>query len=198
MTPLVLILRVLAAALLGSVHPAPFTAPVPTPIGRGPGFELTTGARADSAAPIGRLRCSSAAGRWEDAHLEVFARGRVVIIPPGIGIARPRVQVGAAVRGGRCSYPVRTTDPTGVIRFRPGRGLTLGDVFAVWGQPLRRHRLCGFTSARPVRVYVAGRRIRGAAASLPLRRHEEIVVEIGPRVPPHIAYVFAPGRAATA
>ena len=198
MSPLVFILRMLIAALLGSVHPAPFTPPVATPIGRGARFELHTGARADRAAPIGRLRCSRAGGRWEDAHLEVFARGRVVIIPPGVGIARPRVQVGAAVRGGRCSYPVRTTDPTGVIRYLPGRGLTLGDVFAVWGQPLGRHRLCGFTSARPVRVYVGGRRITGALAGLPLRLHEEIVVEIGPRVPPHVAYVFAPGRAATA
>ena len=109
----------------------------------------------------------------------MFALGRVVIIPPGVGVARPRLQVGAAVSGGRCSYPLRTTDPTGVIRFRPGRGLTLGDVFAVWGQPLSRHRLCGFASADGVRVYVGGRRFTGAPAAVPLRRHEEIVVEIG-------------------
>jgi hypothetical protein len=198
MTSLVLILQVLAAALLGHGHSAVPTLPVATPIGRGPRFALHTGARADRAAPIGRLRCTSAAGRWEDAHLEVFAQGRVVIIPPGVGIARPRVQVGAAVSGGRCSYPMRTTDPTGVIRFRPGRGLTLGDVFAVWGQPLAGHRLCGFASAGAVRVYVGGRRFRGAPARALLRRHEEIVVEIGPRVPPHASYVFANGRAATA
>jgi hypothetical protein len=198
MTSLVLILRVLAAALLGpGHHPVP-TLPVATPIGRGPRFALQTGARADRGAPIGRLRCTPAAGRFQDAHLEVFARGRVVIIPPGVGVARPRVQVGAAVSGGRCSFPLRTTDPTGVIRFRPGRGLTLGDVFAVWGQPLSQHRLCGFQSADGVRVYVGGRRFTGAPAAVPLRRHEEIVVEIGRRIPPHVSYVFAQGRAATA
>jgi hypothetical protein len=198
MTSLVLILQVLAAALLGHGHHSVPALPVATPIGRGPRFALHTGARADRAAPIGRLRCTSVAGRWEDAHLEVFARGRVVIIPPGVGIARPRLQVGAAVSGGRCSYPLRTTDPTGVIRFRPGRGLTLGDMFAVWGQPLVRHRLCGFASAGPVRVYLGGRRFTGAPTAVPLRRHEEIVVEIGARVPPHSSYVFARGRAATA
>jgi hypothetical protein len=198
MTALVLILRVLAAALVGPVHPAAPTLPVATPIGRGHRFALQTGARADRGAPIGRLRCTATAGRWEDAHLEVFALGRVVIIPPGVGIARPRSQVGASVGKGRCSYPLRTTDPTGVIRFRPGRGLTLGDAFAVWGQPLSRHRLCGFASHHRVRVYLGGRRFMGDPASVALRRHEEIVVEIGRYVPPHVSYVFAHGRAATA
>jgi hypothetical protein len=93
---------------------------------------------------------------------------------------------------------VRTTDPTGVIRYRPGSGLRLGDVFAVWGQALGRHRLCGFHSRAGVRVYVDGRPWAGRPAALRLRRHDEIVVEIGPVVPPHAAYLFADGKAATA
>jgi hypothetical protein len=129
----------------------------------------------------------------------VFARGRVLLLPPGIGIARPRQAAGAAIRGGRCAYPVRTTDPTGVVRYRPGRGLALGDLFAVWSQPLSRHRLGGFRSAGVVRVYVGGRRVTGSPAAVPLRRRAEIVVEIGRYVPPHRFYVFpAGGRAATA
>jgi hypothetical protein len=183
------------AALLAGAAPA---APVATPIGRGPAFELGTGARADRAAPIGAMRCTRTTGPTEEAHLEVFARGRVVIVPPGLGIARPRQQVGAAVRAGRCSYPVRTTDPTGVVRFRAGRALTLADVFAVWGQPLSQHRLCGFRSGSGVRVYVDGRRRPGGPRAVRLRRHAEIVVEIGRFVPPHVAYVFAGGRSATA
>ena len=167
-------------------------------MGGGAGFELSPGARADRGRPIGGLRCTAPPGRWADAHLEVFARGRVVIVPPGVGIALPRRRVGAAVHGGRCSYPVRTTDPTGVIRYRPGRGLTLRQVFAVWGQPLTQHRLCGFRSAAGVRVYVDGRRVTGRPAALRLRRHAEIVVEIGPLVPPHASYLFADGKAATA
>jgi hypothetical protein len=191
-------LRLLAAALLGGSAPTHQPAPVATPIGRGPAFELVTGARADRGVPIAGLRCRAAAGRWEDAHVEVFARGRVVILPPGIGVARPRRAVGAAVSGGRCSYPVRTTDPTGVVRYRPGRGLDLGDLFAVWGQPLTRHRVCGFRSSTPVRVYVGGRRVDGTPAAVPLRRHAEIVIEIGRYVSPHRFYVFAGGKAATA
>jgi hypothetical protein len=194
MTSIAIIARVIVALLAGGLQ----TAPVATPIGRGPAFELGTGARADRGAPIGAMRCTSAAGRWQEAHLEVFARGRVVIVPPGIGIARPRRQVGAAVRAGRCSFPVRTTDPTGVVRFRPRRGRSLADVFAVWGQPLSRHRLCGFRAEAGVRVYVGGRRWAGAPGAVPLRRHAEIVVEIGRFVPPHELYVFAGARSATA
>jgi hypothetical protein len=198
MTAITAILRLVAAALLGGAVPAHQTAPVATPIGRGPAFELSTGARADRGAAIAGLRCTAAAGPWEDAHVEVFARGRVLILPPGIGVARPRQAVGAAVRRGRCSYPVRTTDPTGVVRYRPGRGLRLGDLFAVWGQPLARHRVCGFRSGSAVRVYVGGRRVAGRPGAVPLRRHAEIVVEIGRYVPPHRFYVFAGGKAATA
>lgn len=198
MTVLAVAVRLLVAALLGAAQPAAGLAPVATPIGRGARFDLPTGARADRGQPIGRLRCTASAGGWADAHLEVFARGRVVIVPPGVGIARPRRRVGAAVRGGRCSYPVRTTDPTGVVRYRPARGLELGDVFAVWGQRLTGHRLCGFRSAAGVRVYVDGRRWAGRPAALPLRRHEEIVVEIGRVVPPHATYLFVDGKAATA
>jgi hypothetical protein len=190
--------QLLLAVLIGPAHPVHRAAPVATPIGRGARFDLPTGARADRGRPIGRMRCTPAAGAWADAHLEVFARGRVVIVPPGVGIARPRRRVGAAVRGGRCSYPARTTDPTGVIRFRPGRGLDLGDVFAIWGQPLARHRLCGFASRARVRLYVNGRRFAGRPTALALRRHDEIVVEIGRVVRPHATYLFADGRAATA
>jgi hypothetical protein len=198
MTALAVAVRLIVAALLGATHPVATTPPVVTPIGRGAMFELPTGARADRGEAIGRLRCGAAVGRWADAHLEVFARGRVLIVPPGVGIARPRRRAGAAVHGGRCSYPVRTTDPTGVVRFRPGHGLRLGDVFAVWGQPVTRTRLCGFRSRAGVRLYVDGRRVAGPAAALVLRPHAEIVIEIGRFVPPHATYVFAGGRAATA
>lgn len=198
MTAIAALLRLVAAALLSGAAAPHQAAPVATPIGRGPAFELSTGARADRGAPILGLRCTPATARWQDAHVEVFARGRVLILPPGIGVARPRHAVGAAVSGGHCSYPVRTTDSTGVVRYRPGRGLRLRDLFAVWGQPLGRHRVCGFRSQAAVRVYVGGRRVAGPPGALPLRRHAEIVVEIGAYVPPHRLYVFAGGKAATA
>jgi hypothetical protein len=44
-----------------------------------------------------------------------------------------------------------------------------------------------------VAVFVDGRRWRGAPAAVPLTPHAEIVLEVGPHVPPHSSYAFPPG-----
>jgi hypothetical protein len=153
---------------------------VTRPVGVGPGFQLPPrGAAAASAAPIGSLTCRP--GRLSGpivAHLEIFARRDTLIIPAGIGVLR-----------GRCRYPLRTTTPTGVlVAARPG--LTLGDLFAIWGQPLRSRRLAGFGG--PIIAFVGGRRVRGDVRRILIRHHAEIVVEVSGYVPPHAHYVFPP------
>ena len=94
-----------------------------------------------------------------------------------------------------CTYPLRTLDPTGVIEVRPVRKLTLADLFAVWGTPLSPTRLAGFrtTPTKPVRAYVDGRLWRRPPGAIPLRRHTEIVLEVGPYVRPHSSFLFRPG-----
>jgi hypothetical protein len=118
-----------------------------------------------------------------------------VIVPPGIGVAPPFRRDGAYVRGGRCSYPLRTRDPTGVFEIDPRLALTLGDLFAVWGQPLGPTRLAGFRAKRGerVRAWVGGRAWRGRLSAIPLRRHAQIVLEVGGFVPPHARYLFPRG-----
>jgi hypothetical protein len=140
------------------------------------------------------MRCAKTSGRRFGAHLELFAARRVVLVAPGIGIAPPRTRDGAYVRGGRCSYPLRTREPTGVIEVEAearGRPRTLGQLFAVWGQPLGPTRLAGFDGR--VRAYVNGRRWTRAAAAIPLRLHAQIVLEIGGYVRPHASYRFPSG-----
>ena len=159
--------------------------PIPTPIGVGPRFHppaATVMVRRGE--PVGRFRCASG-GRRYGVHVEVFARGRVVIVPTGIGVA--------VARG--CSYPARTLEPTGVIEVRRGSALTLGDFFRIWGQPLSTTRLVGFrtTGSAPVRAYVAGRRWRGPMRSIPLHRHAQIVLELWTFIRPHRAFLFRPG-----
>jgi hypothetical protein len=143
-----------------------------------------------AARPVGGLRCSRAARRRFGVHLELFAARRVVIVAPGIGIAPPRAAAGAYVRGGRCSYPVRTREPTGVLEVEAGRRLRLGDLFALWGQPLGTRRLAGFRG--PVQAFVGGRRRHGDPRSIPLTPHAQIVLEVGGSVPPHARYGFPP------
>ena len=168
--------------------------PIPTPIGVGPGYRLAAHAPDVRAArPVGTLACRQSSPTRLRVHIELFARRRVLIVPAGIGVAPPLVRDGAYVLGGRCVYPLRTREPTGVVEVA-ATGLRLGDLFRVWGQSLTSRRIAGFTSTKPLLAFVNGRRYHGDPRSIPLRRHDEIVLEIGGYVPPHVSYVFPKGR----
>jgi hypothetical protein len=187
-----MLLRMLSLALALAALAA---GPVPTPIGAGPRYHPPAAPkRVLQGRPVGALRCG-AGGRRFGVHLELFARGRVVIVPAGIGVAAPRSRVGAFVRPAGCSYAARTLEPTGVVEVLRGARLDLGDLFAVWGQPLSSTRLAGFSTRRgaPVRAYVDGRRWRAGLAAIPLRHHAQIVLELGRYVPPHRSFRFRRG-----
>ena len=163
------------------------------PIGTGPAFRPGSLSPAVAAArPVAGLECGSRASASAWVHVELFAQGKVLIVPAGIGVAPPRVRDGAYVRGGRCRYPLFTDEPTGLIGVdRPG--MTLGDLFAVWDRPLGRERLADFRA--PVRVHVDGRQWTGHPANVPLRHHAQIVVQAGgPAVAPHAHYTFPRNR----
>jgi hypothetical protein len=184
-----------AAALAGLVAAGCGTGatplPTPPPVGVGPRFHpppLSAAVRA--ARPVGALRCGGA-GIRVGVHLEVFLDRQVVIVPPGIGIAPPQRRSGAYVTGGRCSYPLRTREPTGVIEAAPGPRYVLGDFFAVWGQSLSPRSLLGVRGR--VLAFVGGKRWPGDPRRIPLTRHAEIVVEVGGYVKPHAGYLFPPG-----
>jgi hypothetical protein len=149
---------------------------VPIPVGRGPRF--TPAAVARDGEPVGRLTCGPA-GKTFRVHIELFAHGRVIVVPAGIGVAR-----------GGCVYPARTLTPTGVVEVARGATLRLGDVFRIWGRRLERRTLLSFRSRAPVRAYVAGKRFRGRVADVPLTQGAQIVVELGAYVPPHATYLF--------
>ncbi len=102
----------LAAALAGAAAAA---GPIPTPIGAGARYHPAAGT-----VPVAGLRCTSAEVPRFGVHLELFADRRVVIVPAGIGIAPPQRRQGAYVLGGRCSYPLRTREPTGVVEVERG------------------------------------------------------------------------------
>jgi hypothetical protein len=141
--------------------------------------------------PISGFACLKVHQRPFAVHVELFAQRRVVPIPAGIGVAPPQRRRGAYVLGGACEYPLRTLEPTGVVLIDGGYMPTLGDFFAIWGQPLARDRLAGFRGR--VLAFVDGRPWRRALREIPLRRHAEIVLEVGGELPPHPAYRFPPG-----
>jgi hypothetical protein len=171
--------------------------PTAIPLSVGPGARYRPRSLSRTAAagrPIEGLRCARRGRVRFGVHVELFANRRVVIVPAGIGIAPPRREAGAYVKGGRCSYPLRTREPTGVVEIEGGRRLTLGDLFAVWGQPLSRRRVASFgADGGAVEAYVGGRPWRGDPRAIPLRRHAQIVLEVGGHVPPHARYRFPSG-----
>ena len=146
-------------------------APIPTPIGFGVHYQLPPGPPTHT-----RLACEHGDGARQLAHVELFARRRVLLLPKGIGAGR------------ECAYPVRTTSPTGVVDYLPAAQPTLGDLFDVWGQPLTAAGFAGFRGA--VSAWVGGRRWHGNPRAIPLRRHAEIVVEVGGYIPPHRFFLF--------
>ena len=159
---------------------------VPVPIGIGPRYHPAPGAR-----PLRGLTCSAVETPRFGAHVELFANRRVVIVPAGIGVVPPFRRDGAYVVRGRCSYPLRTREPTGVVEVARGVRLSLGALFAVWNQPLSASRLAGF--AGRVHAYVGGKAWSGDVRAIPLTRHAEIVLEVGGYVRPHTFFVFRKG-----
>jgi hypothetical protein len=138
--------------------------------------------------------CRPALGPRSAAHLELFAENHVVLIGAGIGTRPPRRSDAGRIVAARCYGSLVTLDSTGVVDFRPGARLTVADVFRSWGQPLSATRLASFRASGAGRVtaYVGGRRWHGAPSAIALTEHAEIVLEVGPHVPPHTAYAFPP------
>lgn len=105
-------------------------APEPRPIGVGDRFTLTAAAVESAALP-----CGTPAAPPFGVHLELFVDAWVVLVPSGIGVRQPWVGTVPYVESGACEHPIVTREPTGVIEVA-GPGHTLGDLFALWGQPL--------------------------------------------------------------
>ena len=151
----------------------------PWPIGVGPRYHPTAANAAVRAGkPVDGMTCAN--GRRFAVHLELFADRKVIIVPPRIGIARSG-----------CRYPLATDTPTGIVDVLARGRFTLGDLFRIWGRRLSAKRLLSFPGR--VSVYVNGRKRTGDPGTLPLRRHDEIVVEVGPYVAPHTSYLFPKG-----
>ena len=158
------------------------------PIGRGPQFHPPA-----TGPVIGP--CKSSLGPRFGVHVEVFAANRVVLIAAGVGVRRPWRMSSGRIAAARCFGALVTLEPTGVVLVSPGDVLSVGGLFHSWGQPLSDRQLASFEAqpGQSVIAFVDGRRWPRSPAEIPLTRHSEIVLEVGPHVPPHRSYTFPPG-----
>src|SRR2546429_4047979 len=170
--------------------------PEPLFFGHGPRYHPPAYGRAVAAArQIGSLACANPPARTRFlAHVEVIANGRVVLMPSGIRTAPPQTRRGAYVVHGRCEYPVRTHEPTGLVEVAGNQPVTLGDLFRIWAQPLSRRGLLGFTAPRGTAIvaFAGTRRWQGDPRTIPLREHIALTLEVGRVVAPRRRYAFPP------
>jgi hypothetical protein len=130
------------------------------------------------------------------AHVGIYANGQPLTAPYGIGIGKPwQVQQsteGPFVVAGACFYlaPHHTDDGIIHIESPVQRAFTLGDFFAIWGQPLSSSQAASATG--PVIAYVNGIRTSGDPSQIPLQAHELIQLDVGDETPPQ-SFTFPPG-----
>ncbi|MET0941226.1 MAG: hypothetical protein ABWY13_07675 [Mesorhizobium sp.] len=119
---------------------------------------------------IAGVNCMSNVQSHTHSHISIYREGVSLAIPASIGL-----------RG--CGYELHTHDRSGVVHVEPNvrRDLTLGQFFAVWGQPISRTAVAGL--AGPVRFYVVENetltRIDGNPADIVFGRHKQIVILTG-------------------
>ena len=140
-------------------------------------------AQAPSAAAMGQAINGISCDAQEGArihihqHLVIFDHGKQVDIPFNVGQQPAR----------RCLYWLHTHTPDGIIHIEApvNRSFTLGDFFAVWGQPLSKTQAASAkaTAKSPLRVWVDGKPYKGDPAKIKLSAHTDIVIEAGPPFP---------------
>jgi hypothetical protein len=129
--------------------------------------------------PVAGISCDAMEGQriHIHQHLLILDKGTPVPVPSDVG--RPS--------GAQCLYWLHTHTPDGVIHIESpaNRTFTLGDFFAVWGQPLSTTRAASAAtkSAKNFKVWVDGKPYAGDPAKIPLTAHADIVIEVGPPFP---------------
>jgi hypothetical protein len=161
--------RIVAAVVLALVIGACSQTTVPTP------------------APTSNVPCGpgEVLTRHEHAHLTILIRGQIKTVPAFIGISATQI----------CW--LHTHDTSGIIHVEAGdaRTLTLGDLFAVWGQPLSQTTVDGdrVGNAESIQATVNQQPYTGAPETIVLSNHEDIVLQLGPPFLTLQPYVWPPG-----
>jgi hypothetical protein len=126
--------------------------------------------------PIKGISCDAQEGQriHIHQHLAIFDHGKAITIPQYVGIPQ----------GAQCIYWLHTHTPDGIIHVEApfDRSFTLGDFFAVWGQPLDAKHVASAVAKRgnQLRVWVNGTRYAGDPKKIPLTAHEDIIIQVGP------------------
>lgn len=164
----------------------PYIGPNGLPMETGPFLAPATTTRLG--AIVDGIQCQPLAQRayTSYAHLQVYVDGRSRALPGGIGIVDEHpiaTQQGLFYGALTCMYWLHTRAADGLVEVEApvSRRFTLGDLFAVWHQPLGDKRVAGAHGR--VTATVNGRRWHRNPALIPLVEHEAIQLAVGTPVP---------------
>jgi hypothetical protein len=166
-----------------------FAAFQPTPIGATPEYQPPARWPLAGSAGFGGLRGNVQEG--VRMHVELFANQQVVVVPGGIGVSGGRTTLYGNVVDALWHAPAWSVEPGGVIHLAR-EGLTLGDVFRVWGADLGPDRLLTFHG--PIRAWVNGEPRAGNPADIVLSDRDQVVLVHGGDVEIHRSFAFKPVR----
>ncbi len=136
---------------------------------------LATTAEVPVGQPVAGIGCDAMEGSvlHIHQHLAIYDHGKSVEIPSDVG--RPIL--------GSCFYWLHTHTPDGIIHVESPtfRTYTLGQFFAVWGEPLTRTNVAGATPkpGEHIVVWVDGARFSGDPRTIELTQHLDVTIDVG-------------------
>jgi hypothetical protein len=159
-----------------------FSAPLPIEIGHTIGAQ--TYPAGDSSAggqgqTVGGVDCDTLPPiQHTHQHLTLIANGVQRAIPLGVGTKDPFI-IQNFVIAARCFYWLHTHDASGILHVEAPvtTQFTLGQFFAIWGQPLSRTNVGGFSGT--VTAYVDSTKFDGDLNALGLVEHQQITLIVG-------------------
>jgi hypothetical protein len=179
--------------------PSPSGKPIPLVDGTAVGAKYFTSKIPDApkgglGTPVDGIQCGGMeyANLHIHPHLALFVNGKQVQIPQGVGFGMASTENPQG-----CLYWLHTHDASGIIHIEApvveapsGGPFTLGMLFDIWGQPLGDDGVAG--AKGPVTAYVNGTKYEGDLRAIPLKAHQQIVLEVGTPVVPPPFYSFPP------
>jgi hypothetical protein len=127
---------------------------------------------------VNNIPCSASVETFHiHSHLSIFVNGDPKAIPAEVGI--PQISPTAD-----CHYYVHTHDHSGKIHMEAPapQDFKLGDLFAIWGQPLTSTNVAGVTNL-PMVVYLYDAttitQFSGDPATIPMTSHRHIAIVLG-------------------
>jgi hypothetical protein len=146
-------------------------------------YHISTSPHVASTSAIDGVQCqdSTTFTNKDHIYLQILYQQTPVPVGANIGVRKS------------CSYWLNTEDNSGVIYAETppqstGTTFTLGQFFAVWGQPLSSSRVATISpgNGQQLRIWVNDKRYHGNPAGIKLRSHDVIVIQVGPpyQLPP--------------